>query len=562
MQNHQLVFACERHGGMDRRGGDRKSQTASGQSLERSRSRGSSSGTSVAAGDEESSWEADDLVVADYTPGRIDFNHDRYRRHCCLLDQHGIRMLRQLQHRFQFQDSDLLGSFLFFFLAQLGRAPSFLFSSQGAAAAYRQRLEAAPEPARTALEQGLSYGALPLADSSLRKRSKTAVRWFRRLYGAADIRPASAAGWLCLLAMFRYTGSIEFMEQTVFAESGLALPVRELLAAGLTPDSATAWGPALQRVVIAAAELRSSVAGWFESRDGRRRCFRAKDALQHGPWNYRPLDHLLAALPLWVNAALNAALAFMDLLSAVRQGVPQTEQEGQCESFMRSLSEFPLLGRKGVRAAKPEEFMFAYGAKFLLADAFQLLQCAVCAGGETRGLEDTQVLKAAAARCQCSRCLAVYALRLKYSFFGPAAPALHCALLRRSPSDTAARQETVSVWRALAQFLNAEASVKLCLYFYQMLPCSWRRFSTQCARAENGAPLQWSTPYRELARRVVCLEHERLLYFSTMLGQLSADLQTAFEQLPLERRRQIFMRPDLLRLTLPALAVVITEGRR
>lgn len=126
--------------------------------------------------------------------------------------------------------------------------------------------------------------------------------------------------------------------------------------------------------------FRSTVKGWLDPGDGRRRFFaNAEQVPRHAP-DSRVIDHLLHAIPQWVEVSWRAAEMFLELVALLQPG--RQGLEDTVESFMLAPLKLELLGRPNLpdRTSFPLAIQI-YPLKFMLEDCFALLGAVGCTSG-------------------------------------------------------------------------------------------------------------------------------------------------------------------------------------
>lgn len=275
---------------------------------------------------------------------------------------------------------------------------------------------------------------------------------------------------------------------------------------------------------------------WLDSGDGRRRYFRrAAERVPVVAPRCRPVDHLLVALRPWARTSLQVGRSLVELMDGLRELRPAADLNVATEKLLRSMLRLELLGRPGL----PEDLdlgtaIQCYRLKFLLEDFYLFLAAATCCvdKGEPGVLAERTPL-----RCQCAACLALWHVRSRYMFMGPAPRAFF---------GSVAEAEAGATFQIMAQvneILNRRLHTSLCLYTLQCLPCTWREFIRQCqkysgASASDLKDMDFKSGHRRLAEAVLRLEAARRKDLDAVLERHG--LVGLFEGLPLQLQNRIF----------------------
>ena len=187
--------------------------------------------------------------------------------------------------------------------------------------------------------------------------------------------------------------------------------------------------------------------------------------------------------------------------------------------------------------------ILVYVAKFPLSDMFILIAAILCRRA-TRPAPRAIAINVEE-RCQCVVCKCLFKLRLLYIFFGPSPRAFLSSLWRLKAGAHIADVRVIHIFRFFTTWTNSTFSTWLCLYFCQMLPCSWRHFLRllrKCARAGSMDPRDdsWLLPsaWRQSRDQIYKLETERLCLMLDWLAVLG--ILGAFLELPAAARVHIF----------------------
>ena len=510
----------------------------------------SSSSDSGAMSDELSDFDPVDRPSG----GAIHFEHKRYRQHW----RHLPSTLRGPCDAFMaannLVDRKLFYSMMVFLIVLLAHQPTTLYADVdgGGASVHHETVRAmasgVPEEHHYVVQHGLSSGALPLFDNSLRGRSSLAVSILTTLYGDDVVATREKiTAWAFLDIVFRYSGSPKIIMDTMFEPRVLG-KTRAVFAPGLTADNGPDILAYVQETLLFFLQLRTDISMYFASGDGRPQLVRARPVPAQTP-ECRFADHLLIGMDSWVEPVIDIGARLWDLgerVQAVDPNDPAASARGlrtATEALMTSILRLELVGRSTVSPDVPfDERVCVYAAKFPFSDMLLLLACLLCTGVPRPG--PMRLVTKVPVRCSCPSCSTLWQLRLNYMFFGPSPRAALASLRRAKAGGRDSMEDVVFVWRFLTRFVNHTFGVLLCLYFLQMTPCSWRRFLRllrKCARRNDALRQTTSflnpTRFRRARDQVYALESDKI---GNALDWLAFyEVLEEFMKLPAPRRRAI-----------------------
>ena len=500
--------------------------------------------------EEETSDEGEyDDHLSDYEPvetpaGHIHFEGIQYRVDAELLPNEYHQTCQNWMHANAVTDRPLFYSLMFFLLLVLAYQPTAAFIDPASRGKIAQSIADAPAVNHYVVKAALGSGDLPMFDASLRTRSIQALGLFTALYDEACVTEPTLTAWVLLDMLFRYPGKTCFITDTILAPS-FRSQTRGVFASGLTTTTGPAILTYVHKTLIFFVEMRTDVSTFFALGDGRPQLVRGRCVPTLAP-DYRPMDHILDAMKEWLAPCLRTGTALWKLLEVIES--LQTEDAttsrfdelaDATRGLMEALLGFELMGRPTTTDKDFLDRMLVYVTKFPLSDMFIFLASILCRSAARS--QARCIAQNVGVRCRCIACSALWKLRLRFTFFGPSPRAFLCALRRLPAGSRTGEADVVHVWRFLTLFLNEAFAALLCLYFVQMLPCSWRRFlrlRRRCVRMSM-ASLSWLRPSnaRILRERVYALETEQINNALDWL--VDCDLLAAFEALPLERRQSI-----------------------
>jgi len=400
--------------------------------------------------------------------GGIDFFGAKWRQHAHLLPAQLVPWTENLARKLGFEDLPLLKSFMYFTSLLVSYQPASLVAESTL-----QDLKGMHENAPKLHKFLCAHSCMPKLDSALRGRTKQALKLFRAIFKSAPLTASNLALWLLLVFIFRYTGEMAFLEYLVNVGAEHMI---ELMAQGLTQETLEALVSDLVQEITRNAVLRTTFTSLFAPGDGRRRFFHKKSGVvpERIVHNYRPVDHLLHALKVWAERAIDVAAVAMDLVHELEAGGDKVFE--LTRTLMLALLKVPLLGRPAAAAELGfNRRVMCYSLKFVFSDLLHLLAAALCSKSRSRK-HPLEVVGNPIFRCSCHRCQGVWVLRLQFMFFGPSPCALHTELAKKPLGHKPTLEATVDVWRSMLQEWNAFFASSFCLYTPQLLPCTWRHF--------------------------------------------------------------------------------------
>ena len=410
--------------------------------------------------------------------------------------------------RMGFLEKDLFKSFMYYVLLVLNVQPRHLVP-----AATKQKIQASLSTAprlHTAIAQKgpLTSDAPILLDFPAGVRSQHAAGMYAEVFGQyVQATVPQIASWLLAVCVFRYLGTITFMTDVFFGTPG----VREFLGRGLAADTDVS---VLLELLTRNFKLRSAFSSFLNPGDGKRPSHPKKMVVPYVTPNGRLLDHLLAALPMWVGPLARAAEKVVAFISAVESRNLE-EACNTIQSTMETLLPLALIGNSRCNYAFAfESKVHCYRLTFVLSDIFALVQKLLCENATTA--RDRR-----RAGCACSVCNLIYRVRLEFQFVGPAPRNLHCALDRVRCGDPNKIQTTLTMLRNLLREINACWTCKLDLYAIELLPCNWLRFLRLVRRCE-GLAKKRKTNEQDVATEIETGNFTWSTHFRTMSGSVAA----------------------------------------
>ncbi|CAK0819051.1 unnamed protein product [Prorocentrum cordatum] len=173
------------------------------------------------------------------------------------------------------------------------------------------------------------------------------------------------------------------------------------LCDGVTAGHSEALLVFLRASVLSKLHLMSSVTGWFDGHDGRRRTYPRSFGVPI-VCNFRIMDHLLHALPGWIASCFAIAGQLSSLIRVAKMARAGEDDPGLVkrafavtEALMLSLLTLDLLGRPTVSPSLPfASRVHCHPLKFMLSDIFLLVGCAACshAGRPADGGGDGRIM--------------------------------------------------------------------------------------------------------------------------------------------------------------------------
>ncbi|CAK0845739.1 unnamed protein product [Prorocentrum cordatum] len=260
----------------------------------------------------------------------------------------------QIAVRMGFVSKPLFRAFFYFYCLLVVVQPDVLVPR-----AIRERVESGSSALRCCIDLSCLTHLCWASSLALTRRSGLvvfAVRVYRRIFRSAPTTDARLAVWLVCDCVLRCTGAPKFIDDTALRDPGAA---RRHLCDGVTLETSEAVPQFLRASVLSKLHLMSSVTGWFDGRDGRRRT-RPRSVGVPIVCDFRILDHLLHALPRWISSCLVMAGRLSSLIRVLRQarageGDPGLVKQAFAvtEALMLSLLTLDLLGRPTVSPAIP-----------------------------------------------------------------------------------------------------------------------------------------------------------------------------------------------------------------
>ena len=487
--------------------------------------------------------------VAATPAGHLHFEKGRYRKDADRCPPELMSRIDDIAGVVGFRDQALWRSLMYFFVLMLAMQPLCLFTDVVDEASPTRDLakavfDGAPLLHQYVVKEGLRMGQLPYFDAALRTRSVQSIGMFSELHGSALVTGPSLAAWIFFDMVFRYIG-----EYTIISDNFLLGPfaqqTRQLVKDGLSPDNAASFGEKAKMLLASILETRSDVAATNNIGDGRKQWVRGREVDFVAPKRYRPIDHLLDAMPGWVAPSAKVGPMLHDLLRLLQGSELDMEiAERRFELIMLELLRFELLGRPTFPGNLPFHLrILVYAIKFPLSDIFCMMHACLCSKLDRD--YDLQPVTGFDIRCGCVQCTRVMHLRQRYIYFGPAPRALHASLVRQKVGRTSVEETTYGTWKRMLSLLNAKFAVCLCLYTLQMLGCSWRRFIRLCARGKKAPVSRWIglcqlSRHRDLQVSLYRAETQLLRIALCWLENFS--LLAQFMQLPAHARRALVHR--------------------
>ena len=456
--------------------------------------------------------------------GQINFEGEAYRSHVAFMPQDFKATLESMAELFEVKESEkqLLASYMAFVFL-LFKEKNHMATDQ--VAIYEDWENTLSDADRKIFETMKSAARhLPDLDSFTRSRGKQAMTIYRKV-SHADYPEKSLGVWLLFDFIFRYFGQYAPIEHLFWMDAYDEKEFKSWLQ-GLYSGSMSSeeFADLLCNRVLRVVRCHSTISAFFEKGDGRRRTF-PKDDPRLGRYGLcsRYVDHLLSAIPLWLQECLQLGEDLQVVLESIH-----SSDDASCskalEEFMLALSKATLLG-KMIPTAKPfAEHLCSYALKFVSGDIYFLLASLSCCGEATaRGSIRHD--------CSCKSCECVRRLRGNYIFMGPSPLILHATMSRTKVDGT----RTLHALREFRALLCTTFGCYVDLYCAQMLPCMWRHW-LRSIRLET--PQKTATVYRQLAESTLLYECDRI--------KSSREWVAHFGLMPLLKKVDIGLAADFL----------------
>ncbi|CAK0819964.1 unnamed protein product [Prorocentrum cordatum] len=422
-----------------------------------------------------------DELLADFHAPESATSPDKYAQtkftaHAARLPARLVEAGALVAAKHGFRNKALWESFLFFTASLLRLQPPELLR-EGA----RERLA---DVALERHEDDVLAGkcVTTMLDMGWRSRSD-AAQLYRRFFPRQALCERTLGPWVFALRVFRYPGSMEFVEAALRGYSGAEVSAAFSKAIGEDEEETllALFTEGLQLEFT----LRASITAAFDPRDGRRQVYR-EECERASPDDKRG-DHMLRAMRQWYEHAPAMATAVMDVYRALA-ALDGPSLGTACLALMGAILDLELLGRP---FADPflsvEEKSSCYYAKFILDSIYWLVGSACCSSGENRdagfpagGMKP---------RCACAASRLLLRARGKHMFIGPALRELIVSLRCPARGDKAGLVR--GVLGAAQDLLPDFNSLFLCdldLYALQFFPCIWGKWLMAVQRLSAALP--------------------------------------------------------------------------
>jgi hypothetical protein len=172
--------------------------------------------------------------------------------------------------------------------------------------------------------------AMPNLDSFRRSRGKQAMKIYLMVEDPDPDRRAKSFGvWLLFDFIFRYFGTYEAVQHLFWmdkeAEKSLKLKLKAFYDGDLTEQDLSKYIQGRIETVVA---CHTTIAGWFEKGDGRRRTFHTKDdRLDRYELCSRYMDHLITVIPYWLTETMKLGVELNKVATMTVGGYEETQPD-------------------------------------------------------------------------------------------------------------------------------------------------------------------------------------------------------------------------------------------
>ena len=454
----------------------------------------------------------------------INFDSSNYRQHAEFLPADFQALIKTIADAAEVVDpqKDLLESYMAFFMLYLHCNDQFQEKHLHTYAIFEAGLNLESRQLFQSMKKAAS--AMTMPDKLDDGRERQAMTIYLKI-ADKEQRAKSLSVWLLFDFIFRYFGTYEAVAHLFWMDKAAELDLKTQLKKFYENVSSEAdLSKYIQLKMREVLTCHTTITGWFQEGDGRRRTFRLIDPrLERYDLCSKYMDHLISAIPMWMEGAMLLGEQIWNISSKLVDGPMETKDN--FEKFLLSLSRTTLIGRKIADSRPIGDHLCSYALTSIMGDIYYVLERLSC-------IQQGKKCQGKMATCSCPSCQTLRTFRDTYVFMGPSPLVLHKTLSNKKKPNG---HTTLEALRKIRDLLCDELGCHVNLQVVQQSSCLWRHWLRGMQKSEA---IHQNNKYRLMCKNSLQLECTYLADFRQWLSHI--DVLDHITQLPITLRCKFY----------------------